>query len=35
MKCVLRQEGLILLHRLHYDICGVDLDVGLIEEYKS
>ena len=29
MKCVSRQEGLTLLHRLHYDICGVDLDVSL------
>jgi len=29
IKCVLRQERLTLLHRLHYDICGVNLDVGL------
>ena len=29
MKCVSRQEGLTLLHKLHYDICGVDLDVSL------
>ena len=29
MKCVLRQERLTLLHRLHYDICGVELDVSL------
>ena len=28
-KCVSRQEGLTLLRRLHYDICGVDLDVSL------
>lgn len=29
MKCVSRQEGLTQLHMLHYDICGVNLDVGL------
>ena len=29
MKYVSRQEGLTVLHRLHYDICGVDLDVSL------
>ena len=29
MKCVMRQEGLARLHRLHYDICGIDLNVGL------
>ena len=29
MKCVTRQEGLAWLHRLHYDICGIDLNVGL------
>ena len=29
MTCVLRQEGLTLLHRLHYDICGVNLNVSL------
>ena len=27
--CVSRKEGLTLLHRLHYDNCGVDLDVRL------
>ena len=26
MKCVSRQEGLTILHRLHYDVCGVILD---------
>ena len=29
MKCVSRQKGLTWLHRLHYDICGVDLDVSM------
>ena len=29
MKCVSRQEGLTLLHRLHYNICDVNLDVSL------
>ena len=29
MKCVSRQEGLTMLHRLHYDVCGVNLDVNL------
>ena len=29
MKCVSRQEGLTLFYRLHYDFCGVDLDVSL------
>ena len=29
MKYVSRQEGLTLLHRLHYDVCGVNLDVSL------
>jgi len=29
MKCVSRQEGLTQLHRLHHDICGVNLDVSL------
>ena len=29
MKSVSRQEGLILLHRLHYDIYGANLDVIL------
>ena len=26
MKCVSRQEGLTILHRLHNDVCGVILD---------
>ena len=34
MKCVSRQEGLTLLHRLHYDICGVDLDVSLYKRLQ-
>lgn len=29
MKCVSRQEGLTQLHRLHNDICGVNLDTSL------
>ena len=29
MKCVSRQKGLTLLHKLHYDIYGVNLDVSL------
>ena len=29
MKYVSRQEGLTLMHRFHYDICGVNLDVSL------
>ena len=29
IKCVSKQEGLTLLHKLHYEICGVDLDVNL------
>ena len=34
MKCVSRQEGLTLLHRLHYDICGVNLDVSLYKRLQ-
>ena len=34
MKCVSRQEGLTLLHKLHYDICGVNLDVGLYKRLQ-
>lgn len=29
MKCILRKEGLTQLHRLHHDICGVNLDVNI------
>ena len=29
MNCVLRQKGLTQLHRLQYNICGVNLDVNL------
>ena len=29
MKCVSRQEGLTMLHKLHYDVYGVNLDVSL------
>ena len=29
MKCVSRQERLTQLYRLHHDICGVNLDVGI------
>ena len=29
MMCVSRQEGLTMLHRLHYDIYGVNIDVSL------
>ena len=34
MKCVLRQEGLTQLHRLHHDICRVNLDVGLYKRLQ-
>jgi len=34
MKCVSRQEGLTSLHRLHYDICGVDLDVRMYKRLQ-
>ena len=29
MKCVSKQEGLTMLHKLHYDVCGTNLDVSL------
>ena len=29
MKCVPRQEELTMLHKLHYDVYGANLDVGL------
>ena len=29
MRCVSRQEGLTRLHRLHHEMCGVNLNVGL------
>ena len=29
MKSLSRQEGLTMLHRLHYNVCGVNLDVSL------
>ena len=29
IKCVSRQKGLALLHKLHYDVYGVNLDVSL------
>ena len=29
MKCVSRQKGLTLLHKLHYDVCGVNPDASL------
>ena len=29
MKCVSRQKGLTMLHRLHYDVCVVNLDISL------
>ena len=34
MKSVSRQEGLILLHRLHYDIYGANLDVILYKRLQ-
>ena len=29
MKCVSRQKGLTLLHKLHYDVCGVNPNASL------
>ena len=29
MRCVSRQERLTQLHRLHHEMCGVNLDVSL------
>ena len=34
MKCVSRQEGLTMLHILHYDIYGANLDVNLYRGLK-
>ena len=34
MKCVSRQEGLTQLHRLCYDICGINLDVSLYKRLE-
>ena len=34
MKCVSRQEGLTQLHRLCYDICGINLDVSLYKRLQ-
>ena len=34
MKCVSRQGGLTLFHRLRYDISGVNLDFSLYKRLK-
>ena len=35
MKCVSKQERLTQLHKLHYDICEVNLDVGLYRRLQK
>ena len=35
MKRVSKQEGLTQLHKLHYDICEVNLDVGLYRRLQK
>ena len=35
MKCVSRQEWLTQLHRLHHDVCGVNLDASLYRRLQS
>lgn len=34
IRCVSRQEGSTRLHRLHHEMCGVNLDVGLYKRLQ-